>query len=236
MAESGLLYLAWSVSPQALVTGALGTITMAPGSMTTAAFTEGLYFHGKGLFMSTWAHGTKMANMTRSNQKSILRGMVLALCVGIPLCIFLSLNWGYELGFYNFGGFPSRYGRDNVFSRAIKMMQSPKGPAGSRLMFFGLGGIIMTLLTLLRYRLPWWPLHPIGFAIGGGGRATKSTWSIFIAWACKFLIVKIGGATLYRRYRPVFTGLVTGYSLGVGLSFLLDLILFPGQGHRIHMY
>ena len=234
--ESGLLYLAWGVSPQTLVTNCLGSVSMAGGTITTLAFTEGLFFHGKGMFMSSLANSAKMGDLAGTDQRRLGKSMGLALLVGIPLCIYLSLGWGYEQGAYNFGGFPFRYGRDSVFARAVNMMQSPQGPASSRLMFFGVGVVGMTLLTVLRYRLPWWPLHPIGFAVGGSGRATKATWSIFIAWACKFLIVKIGGVTLYRRYRPLFTGLLSGYSLGVGVSFAVDVLWFMGRGHWIHLY
>ena len=234
--ESGLLYLAWGVSPQILVTNYLGSASMAGGTITTLAFTEGLFFHGKGMFMSSLANSAKMGDLAGTDQRRLGKSMGLALLVGIPLCIYLSLGWGYEQGAYNFGGFPFRYGRDSVFTRAVTMMQSPQGPASSRLIFFGVGVVGMTVLTVLRYRLPWWPLHPIGFAVGGSGRATKSTWSIFIAWACKFLIVKIGGVTLYRRYRPLFTGLLSGYSLGVGVSFAVDVLWFMGRGHWIHLY
>jgi hypothetical protein len=234
--ESGLLYLAWGVRPQTLVANLLGSISMTGGTITTLAFTDGLYFHGKGMFMSSLANGAKMGDLAGIDQRRLAKSMGLALLVGIPLCVYLSLGWGYELGAYNFGGFPFRYGRDNVFARAVKLMQSPQGPAISRLGFLGVGAVGMMLLTLLRYRLPWWPLHPIGFAVGGSGRATKSTWSIFIAWTCKFLIVKIGGVTLYRRYRPLFTGLLAGYSLGVGVSFAVDVIWFMGRGHWIHLY
>ena len=40
--------------------------------------------------------------------------------------------------------------------------------------------------------------------------------------------------TLYRRYRPLFTGLLSGYSLGVGVSFAVDVLWFMGRGHWIH--
>lgn len=234
--ESGLLYLAWGVSPQVLVTDFFGSVSMAGGTITTLAFTEGMYFHGKGMFMSSLANAAKIGDLAGTDQRRLAKSMGLALVVGIPLCIYLSLGWGYEQGAYNFGGFPFRYGRDGVFARAVKLIQSPQGPATPRLGFFGVGVVGMTLLTVLRYRLPWWPLHPIGFAVAGSGRATKSTWSIFIAWVCKFLIVKIGGVTLYRRYRPLFTGLLAGYSIGVGVSFAVDFIWFMGRGHWIHLY
>ncbi|MDA0711049.1 MAG: hypothetical protein O3B73_12660 [bacterium] len=234
--ESGLLYLAWGLRPQTLISSILGTVSMTGGTATTLAFTEGFFFHGKGMFMSSLANGAKMGDLAGVDQRRLARSMGLALLVGIPLCVYLSLGWGYELGAYNFVGFPFRLGRDFAFERAARMLKNPEAPATARLGFLGIGAAGMMVLTLLRYRLSWWPLHPIGFAVGGSGRSTKSTWSIFIAWMCKFLIVKFGGVTLYRRYRPLFTGLLSGYSLGIGVSFAVDLIWFAGQGHWIHLY
>ena len=69
--ESGLLYLAWGVSPQVLVTGLLGSASMVGGTVTTLAFTEGLFFHGKGLFMSSWANSAKMADLARADQRRL---------------------------------------------------------------------------------------------------------------------------------------------------------------------
>ena len=94
----------------------------------------------------------------------------------------------------------------------------------------------MSILTFLKYRFPWWPLHPVGFAIAGISYVHFSTFSVFIAWCIKFIILRIGGAALYRRYIPFFLGILTGYTTGVGISLVVDIVWFPGAGHSIHGY
>ncbi len=236
VSESGLLYLSWTVGPQALVTGALGSVAMAPGSiLTSMAFTVGLCAHWKGIFMSGFAQGAKLAGLAGGNRRRVAIGMGLALAVGILLCLYLSLGWGYEYGAYNFGGTPFRAGRYS-FQQAAAQILNPEGVASRRLVFFGIGVGVMSVLTFIRYRLSWWPVHPIGFAIAGNGRATKSAFSVFIAWTLKFLTLRVGGVTLYWRFRPLFVGLLSGYSLGVGLGFAVDAVWFHGQGHWIHLY
>jgi len=236
VSESGMLYLAWPVSPQALVAGAMGLQTMAAGSIITMGFTEGLFFHGKGMFMSGFAQTAKMADLAGGNTRRLAFGMGLALVVGVTLCFSIMIGWGYENGAYNLHEFPFRYGRVNLFPKVAGQVQSAEGFATTRMMFFGLGVGVMSLMTFLRYRFPWWPIHPIGFAIGANGRIMKSVFAIFWAWACKALILRIGGVVLYQRLRPFFVGLLAGYALGVGLSFAVDCIWFPGQGHRVHIY
>ena len=76
-------------------------------------------------------------------------------------------------------------------------------------------------------------MHPIGFALP---RMTWTVFSLFLAWACKAVILRIGGVQLYRRSRPFFIGLLAGYALGVALSSVVDWIWFPGQGHSIHSW
>ena len=45
-----------------------------------------------------------------------------------------------------------------------------------------------------------------------------------------------GGATLYRRAIPFFLGLMLGYFGGVAVSFVVDFIWFPGEGHGFHNF
>ena len=46
--------------------------------------------------------------------------------------------------------------------------------------------------------------------------------------------MRIGGVGLYRRLYPFFFGLVVGRAAGVLVSFIIDLIWFPGAGHHVH--
>ena len=55
--------------------------------------------------------------------------------------------------------------------------------------------------------------------------------SVLIAWLSKSIIMRYGGISSYRAARPFFIGLIAGYFLGVGISFLVDTIWFMGKGH-----
>ena len=102
-------------------------------------------------------------------------------------------------------------------------------------MFFGIGGLIAGWLLVMRYMFTWWPLHPIGLIVGPFADPIRgSAFSIFIAWACKLLILKFGGIVLYWKARPLFLGFVVGFFAGMGVSFFADMIWFPGQGHQIY--
>jgi len=92
----------------------------------------------------------------------------------------------------------------------------------------------MAVLTLLRTRLTWWRLHPIGFAMSAMINTQHLALPLFISWCAKSVLLAMGGARLYRRATPLFVGLIVGYVAGVTLSSGIDAIWFPGQGHRVH--
>ena len=91
----------------------------------------------------------------------------------------------------------------------------------------------MGLLTLLRYRWPWWPLHPLGLAASHNWMR-RIAFSIFLIWAAKLVILQLGGASLYRRCIPFVVGMLVGYAFGVSAVVLIDAIWFWGTGHVIH--
>ena len=91
----------------------------------------------------------------------------------------------------------------------------------------------MSLLSLLQYRLPWWPLHPAGLAISAVWMIRNQFAAIFIAWVAKSAIMRFGGIDLYRKSAPFFMGLILGHFAGGGISFIVDMVFFHGNGHPI---
>ena len=58
-----------------------------------------------------------------------------------------------------------------------------------------------------------------------------------MAWACKGLILKAGGLPLYRRFIPLFLGLITGHYLIAGVIWpLLSVFLAPEASQLYHLY
>ena len=115
-------------------------------------------------------------------------------------------------------------------------MRTPQTADPNRLVFFGIGAGLMGLLTFLRYRLSWWPLHPIGLALSSADNTAHLVMPVFIAWAAKSMIMKVGGVQLYQKAQPVFLGLIAGYTTGVVWAFVVDAIWFSGQGHLVHYW
>jgi hypothetical protein len=238
VSDVGLVFVSMPVGAQGFVTSALGSQNLSGSSLTVLAFTNTIQAYGKGLFMPSVTHGAKIADSCpREGRSRILAGMFIAFGIGSAVSILYTLYLGYQYGAYNFNDFPfTRYSKAG-FSSVLATMRNPEPVDQFQLTLFGIGAAGMSVLTFLKYRLPWWPLHPIGFALAGTGTSVRYTvFSIFLAWAIKFIILRIGGAMLYRRFRPFFLGVLIGYTAGIGLSLLVDIVWFPGAGHNIHGY
>ena len=101
--------------------------------------------------------------------------------------------------------------------------------------FFLSGGAIMAALIFLRHRFVWWPLNPVGLAVSGTHLLPHVSFTIFLTWLIKLVVIKIGGPSVYRKSKPLFICLLVGYVLGVALSTTIDAIWFPEDGHAVHM-
>jgi hypothetical protein len=237
VADVGLVFVCTPVGAQEIVTRLIGPRNLSGPSLTSLAFTNAFGSFGKGLFMPAVVHATKIADLVpNAGRRRMLAAILLAFAAGAAASITYTLYLGYTHGAYNFNDFPfTRYSRSG-FANALAQMKNPGEETYLRPVLFGIGAAIMSVLTIAKYRFPWWPLHPVGFSIAGISYIHYSTFSIFIAWAIKFIILRIGGAALYRRYTPFFMGSLVGYTAGVGLSIIVDIIFFPGGGHSIHGY
>jgi hypothetical protein len=238
VSDVGLVFVCTPVGAHEMVTRVLGSRNLSGSSLTALAFSNGLASYGKGLFMPAVTHATKIADTCpKDGRRRLLAAILLAFLAGTAASVLYTLHIGYTKGAYNFRYYHSfRSYSKSGFITALADMRNPAGVDVWRLTLFGIGLAVMAVLTLLKYRLSWWPIHPIGFPIAGVSYVYWTTFSVFIAWMIKAIILRVGGAVLYRRYRPFFLGVLTGYATGVALSVLIDVIWFPGAGHYIHGY
>ncbi|RLI26842.1 hypothetical protein DRO58_05255 [Candidatus Bathyarchaeota archaeon] len=89
------------------------------------------------------------------------------------------------------------------------------------------GFIITVLLSSLRARFTWWPLHPMGFLISGAAREVwTGAWTNFlVAWVLKWVTLRVGGSRAYEEYGvPVAAGVLTGFVMVAILGSILGLI------------
>ena len=233
VAEIGLLYTPSTLGPEGFVVATIGTANMTPGSITVLAFSQNLVCYGKGMVLPPLTHIARIADHLAGSRRRLLLAVLSAFLVSYLVSIGYTIWLGYTEGALNFGAYPFSYYSRRIFDRVVYRLGEPWQIDAHRLAFLAIGAVVMGLMTLLRYRVSWWSLSPIGFAMP---RLTWQVFSLFLAWACKSLILKLGGVHLYRRSQPVFVGLLVGYALGVGLSAVVDWVWFPGQGHSIHSW
>ena len=236
VSQTGMLYVREPLSAQVFAVWVLGSAAIAPRSMVALAMSFCIITLGRGLFLPSLAQVTKLSDSARGNRRTILAWVFVALAVGTAVSLGATLVWGYERGAYHFRSWPFSGGSPAVFYQTVAKMRNPFATDGVKLGYFGMGAVAMALLSFLKYRFTWWPIHPVGLAIFGTDVVWHSAFAIFIAWAIKVTVLRFGGATLYKRSRAFFLGLLVGYAAAIALSFAVDVIWFPGRGHCVHAY
>ena len=76
----------------------------------------------------------------------------------------------------------------------------------------------------LRSRLPWWPLHPVALPVSTIAYTHNYFFSVFLAWGIKALVLRFGGANLYRMTKPFFMGIILGEAVCLGMWIVIDSV------------
>lgn len=238
IADSGLIYIGPPSSAWGLTTSFLGgTTALASGSIVGLAMSAIAMTSYKALTTPALVHVARIGDLIKGSRRRLFAAICLAFFFGIVSSLFITLYLGYKDGAYNFQpNYPVVRANIGRFRWIANTIKSPGTIEAENFYYFGIGAAVMSALTLLRYRFTWWPFHPIGFAISGVWLTRLTSVTVFFAWVIKLVMLKLGGAASYRRAKPLFVGLLTGYVLGVAVSTLVDAIWFLGSGHVVHRW
>ncbi|MGB9619200.1 MAG: DUF6785 family protein, partial [Armatimonadota bacterium] len=162
--------------------------------------------------------GMKMAQVTRSNQRSFFWAVMIAAVVGSLASFWAYLHLGYTLGLssrFKYGvGFNTLA---NWWTRPHRLADPNWGANSAMMAGFG----FCVFLAYMRLKVFAWPFHPIGYAISGSWSMNLVWTPIMLAWLLKLLTLRFGGLRLYRRAMPFFLGLILGQmSIGCGWSLV----------------
>jgi len=236
IAETGVVYFSMPMTPNGVVPFLFGGPNALDGSSQTAMrLIDSVRSQNKGMFMPPLVHAIRIGDLIEHHKRRLILGVGLTLVLGIGVAIVFSLYLGYVYGAFNFNDFPFTRYPPLAYDGLVKALKGEEVWEPKRYLFLVAGIVTFSLVSIARYRFAWWPLAPIGMVVPPT-HAVHSIFAIFCTWAIKTIIMRIGGVDLYRRMRPLFLGFLVGHALGVLLSFTIDQIWFPGQGHGTHSW
>ena len=109
------------------------------------------------------------------------------------------------------------------------LVAHPTGPNWTGWLWTGVGGAVTAALVVANRLIVNFPLHPVGFILSHVWYASVMWFSLFVAWACKVLVVRWGVPRGYVRVRPLFIGMILGEFTAGGFWFLVDLLTGVGR-------
>ena len=233
VAQCGLPYVRAPITPHTFTSYTLGTEQIGPAGLIALAASFMVWCDNKPVLSTATMHSYRVGGELRRP-----RGLVPAMAWTMLVCFVLALYLTITICYYRGGVTTNCWeiigGNRTFFGVYVRKLQNPAGTDWARMQHLAGGAAFVALLSFLKYRYAWWPIHPIGFCFAAGWAISSCAFTIFVTWLIKSILLRIGGIAAYRKARWFFLGLLLGYVIGVGVSFLVDVIWFPGRGHMIH--
>lgn len=225
VAEGGIAAARAPLIASDFVTSAVGNTAMNPTSVVALGFTYVWAADIRTFVMASCANGLKLAEeQLQKRKRALIWAVVLAILVSMVVSIITVLYLSYTYGGINLNGwfFGPTGGAVYPFNYITGELNNPDGPDLLGWLSTVSGAGIMVLLMLARHNILWWPLHPLGFAVSTISMTNYISFSVFLAWLIKSIILKYGGPSLFQRARPFFLGLILGQFAVAGMWLIID--------------
>ncbi len=165
----------------------------------------------------------KITDVCNMSNRHMTVALAIAVLVAIPVSYWAFLDAGYTHG----GVFINRYRFVSLATQTGTYMERVLGHGiqstdWATLGIIAYGAAKLSILTVLRIRYVWWPLHPVGYAMSFITYLQREWLSVLIGWASQTTLLRYGGHTAFRRARPLFLGLILGAMLAAGVWLLID--------------
>ena len=214
-AEFGAPHEIYFVNPHDMLASIIGTRRMSPGNLTMMSMFYWFNRCNRNHPMPNQIEAFKMSESAKMSNKKLLGAMILATFVGFIATYWSNLDITYRYGGNAAaGGFKSWLGWE-AFNRLQRWMVNPTLTDWTGTSVMGIGLISTFVMTFLRMRFFWWPLHPAGYALAFSFAMDYFWFAFFISWLIKYIILKQGGMGMHRKAIPFFLGLILGdYVIG----------------------
>lgn len=234
--EGGLVFIRPPLTPQSAAGTLLGNSALGPTQLAALGLSMAWVADPINAFMPAAANAAKVGRSARASGRRLVAAMALAAGLALAITVPFTLWLCYRRGAYTMGSWLFKSAPRIPYEYIVDAIRSRPGVEWPKLAWGAAGGAQMAVLTALYYRLSWWPLHPLGLVAGVVFKVRWSFLPIFVGWACKVLVLRIGGAAGFERAKPFFLGTMAGWFAGAGISVLVDALFFFGHGQTIYWH
>jgi hypothetical protein len=209
--EAGMVTALQGLTGAGFTMAGAGTSALGLRGMLGLGFTMPWAGDHMVFLMAPVANGLRLLHGFGRDRGRVLAMVAAAMLTGLVGSVAATLALGYRHGGLNLWDQYFRWFAQEPYRVALLVTDPPTQPYWAGWGWMGQGALVMGALTLLRQRLLWWPLHPIGFAVSGTWLLNHTWFSIFVAWLVKVLVLRYAGLAGYRSSRQVFLGIFLGH-------------------------
>ena len=192
--------------PDWIMAEGFGTRALDPRTLTS--FSMFFWFNRayRGHPMPHQLEGFKLAEQSRSAQRPWFWALLLASAFGALAGFWAMLHLMYQYGATAKSG---TFGSE-AYRQLEGWLKNPQPSNGTALKAVVVGACFAFFLQAMRVRFPWWPFHPLGYAVTSSWEINLVWMPLFIAWVLKLVLLRYSGLQGFRRSIPFFFGLILG--------------------------
>ena len=252
-AETGLFWIHPRWQPYGALLGLFGCCAMKPEAIVISALVCMVLCINQGeALMPYLCNGLKLcekAELSLPKVTGISLGMYIA---GVLLAVVVVLGASYDVGTpigytWSYKRIPTMPFRNvepevmqlkatGLFENAEELpwykRLSYTQPKKNFLWAAGFGFVAVIVFSILRLRLPWWPLHPMLFLLWATWPMVVISHSFLLGWAIKKTVVRFGGSSLVRKLKPLMVGIIAGEVAGAFFCMLAGIIYYICTGEK----
>lgn len=226
IAQGGVFFIQQTWAPPSLLHSLSGGRVFGAQAAIVAQMQQAILIaDSRELLSGHVMNAFRISSVFRKHRRWFLPALMAALLVGVVICTWSTLRVYYDVGGVNIS---NTYGTvqlpKQIFQNAQQMYKNPTQSAEPYYGAMAFGAAIMFVVTFMRARFYWWPVHSLGLLIGNTWPMQNLWFGFLLGWLVKVAILKFGSGGALRGARHFFLGVIIGESAVIGLSTLLGLV------------
>jgi len=146
----------------------------------------------------------KLGERSRGVQKPLFIAIAVAILAGNLAGHAVRIYQGYRWGS------PTNYPAYETTSVALDLVGNPRHPNPIAMLFVGVGMAVVFGLNFLRFRFPWMPLNPVGYALAMNFGVDYYWFGMLLAFVLKTGVQRYSGLRGYRKLHMAALGIMLG--------------------------